>query len=161
MSVSIDLFLVLVCVIVLFLYSKPMTSSSVSISTPNLFAIFSLKITLTNIFLYSNITQSNTEYKKIIREVTLPELITVSDLAERMAEKVGDVVKKLFSMGTVATSNQVIDADTAEIIITEFGHNVKRVQLSDVENILDESDDHFEKLSRAPIVTIMGHINGQ
>ncbi len=101
------------------------------------------------------------EYKKVSREVLLPELITVSDLADRMSEKAGDVVKKLFSMGTVATSNQVIDADTAEILIAEFGHTTKRVSHSDVENILDEEISETESipLPRAPIVTIMGHVD--
>lgn len=98
------------------------------------------------------------EYKKVAREVALPELITVSELAERMTEKAGDVVKKLFSMGMVVTSNQVIDADTAELIIGEFGHTAKRVSHSDVENILEE-DSSIEKLARAPIVTIMGHVD--
>jgi len=103
---------------------------------------------------------SNKEYKKIINEVILPELITVSDLAERMAEKTGDVVKKLFTMGMVATSNQVIDADTAELIIAEFGHTVKRVKASDVEDIIStEEEGHIEKLDRAPVVTIMGHVD--
>lgn len=99
------------------------------------------------------------EYKKVAREVDLPELITVSELADRMSEKTGDVVKKLFSMGVVVTSNQAIDADTAEIIIGEFGHTTKRVSHSDVENVLDESDDDTNKLSRAPVVTIMGHVD--
>ncbi len=100
------------------------------------------------------------EYKKLAREVNLPELITVSELADRMSEKTGDVVKKLFSMGMVVTSNQAIDADTAEIIIEEFGHKAKRVSHSDVENILeDTSNENYEELSRAPIVTIMGHVD--
>ena len=100
------------------------------------------------------------EYKKLSREVDLPELITVSELADRMSEKTGDVVKKLFTMGVVVTSNQAIDADTAEIIIGEFGHTTKRVSHSDVENVLDESDDsNAKKLPRAPIVTIMGHVD--
>ncbi len=100
------------------------------------------------------------EYKKIINEVILPELITVSDLAERMAEKTGDVVKKLFIMGMVSTSNQVIDADTAELIIAEFGHTAKRVKASDVEDIIStEEDENVEKLDRAPVVTIMGHVD--
>lgn len=108
----------------------------------------------------SLVDQTPKEYKKVAREVSLPELITVADLADRMSEKAGDVVKKLFSMGTVATSNQVIDADTAEIIIEEFGHKAKRVSHSDVENILkDEDDDRFEKSDRAPVVTIMGHVD--
>lgn len=104
--------------------------------------------------------EAGKEYKKIINEVILPELILVSDLAERMAEKTGDVVKKLFMMGMVATSNQVIDADTAELIIHEFGHTVKRVKASDVEDVIStEEEDHIEKLDRAPVVTIMGHVD--
>ncbi|MCE3254939.1 MAG: infB [Rickettsiaceae bacterium] len=102
---------------------------------------------------------SNKEYKKIINEVVLPELITVSDLADRMAEKTGDVVKKLFLMGLVATSNQVIDADTAELVIHEFGHTVKRVKESDVEDAISIEEEDFEKLERAPVVTIMGHVD--
>ncbi|MBM3589962.1 MAG: translation initiation factor IF-2 [Alphaproteobacteria bacterium] len=99
------------------------------------------------------------EYKKISREVNLPDLITVSELAERMSEKAGDVVKKLFSMGMVVTSNQAIDAETAEIIVSEFGHTSKKVSHSDVENILDENDSSIALLPRAPIVTIMGHVD--
>jgi len=96
------------------------------------------------------------DYVKITKEIILPELISVSDLADRMSEKCGDVVKKLFTMGSVATSNQIIDADTAELIISEFGHTVKRVLESDVENILDIDNDLLEK---PPIVTIMGHVD--
>lgn len=98
------------------------------------------------------------EYKKVNREVLIPDLITVSELAERMAEKTGDVVKKLFSMGMLVTSNQAIDAETAEIIIHEFGHTSKRVSHSDVENVFEVSNE-FEKLTRAPVVTIMGHVD--
>ncbi len=101
----------------------------------------------------------NKEYKKISREVALPELILVSELADRMSEKTGDVVKKLFTMGMVVTSNQAIDADTAEIIIGEFGHKAKRVSHSDVENILEENNEASELLPRAPVVTIMGHVD--
>ncbi len=103
--------------------------------------------------------QSPKEYKKLSREVSFPELITVAELADRMSEKTGDVVKKLFSMGMVVTSNQAIDSDTAEIIIGEFGHIAKRVSHSDVENVLDETDASVELLARAPIVTIMGHVD--
>lgn len=105
------------------------------------------------------IVQDNKEYKKVTREVSLPDLITVSELAERMSEKAGDVVKKLFTMGMVVTSNQAIDAETAEIIIHEFGHTSKRVSHSDVENILDDSEANEELHFRAPIVTIMGHVD--
>ena len=100
------------------------------------------------------------EYKKIIREVNLPELITVSELAERMSEKAGDVVKKLFTMGMVVTSNQAIDTETAEIIVNEFGHTSKRVSHSDVENVLENiGGEDSELLPRAPVVTIMGHVD--
>jgi translation initiation factor IF-2 len=101
------------------------------------------------------------DYKKIINEVVLPELISVSDLSERMAEKTGDVIKTLFSMGVVATSNQVIDADTAELIIEEFGHTVKRVKDSDVEDavVSSDKDENLEQLEKAPVVTIMGHVD--
>ena len=101
----------------------------------------------------------NKEYKKVIREVILPELITVSDLSARMSEKTGDVVKKLFTMGMVVTSNQAIDADTAEIIIGEFGHVSKRVAQSDVENSLQEDVSQYNLQARAPVVTIMGHVD--
>ena len=107
-----------------------------------------------------HVKEESKEYKKINREVNLPELITVSDLAERMSEKAGDVVKKLFTMGMVVTSNQAIDAETAEIIVNEFGHTSKRVSHSDVENVLDNIEgEDFELLPRAPIVTIMGHVD--
>ena len=107
-----------------------------------------------------HIKEEPKEYKKINREVNLPELITVSELAERMSEKAGDVVKKLFTMGMVVTSNQAIDAETAEIIVNEFGHTSKRVSHSDVENVLDNIEgEDFELLPRAPIVTIMGHVD--
>lgn len=100
------------------------------------------------------------EREKVFRDVALPEAITVSELANRMSERVADVVKALMTNGIMATQTQTIDADTAELIIEEFGHTVVRVSDSDVEQVIDQVDDKDEDLkSRAPIITIMGHVD--
>ena len=98
--------------------------------------------------------------EKIIKEVTIPEIITVQELANRMAEKSAEVIKKLMSLGVMATINQPIDADTAQIIVEEFGHKFKRVAESDVEVGLTGPEDTAEDLlPRAPVVTVMGHVD--
>ncbi|WP_099824933.1 translation initiation factor IF-2 [Oceaniglobus indicus] len=100
------------------------------------------------------------EREKIVRNVNLPEVITVQELAVRMAERVADVVKFLMKEGVMATQNQAIDADTAELVIEEFGHKVVRVSDSDVEDVIDQVEDAPEDLKpRAPIITVMGHVD--
>ena len=100
------------------------------------------------------------EREKVVRDVQLPEAITVSELANRMAERVADVVKALMQNGIMATQNQTIDQDTAELIIEEFGHKVTRVSDSDVEDVIDSVEDKDEDLkSRPPVITIMGHVD--
>ena len=100
------------------------------------------------------------EREKVVRDVQLPEAITVSELANRMAERVADVVKSLMQNGIMATQNQTIDADTAELIIEEFGHKVVRVSDADVEDVItQEADKPEDMISRPPIVTIMGHVD--
>jgi translation initiation factor IF-2 len=94
------------------------------------------------------------------REVTIPETITVAELANRMARRAVDVIKVLMKNGMMATVNDTIDADTAELVAAEYGHTVKRVAESDVLEGLKGSDDDAGDLeSRAPIVTVMGHVD--
>ncbi len=98
--------------------------------------------------------------EKIVKEVIIPETITVQELANRMAEKSADVIKRLMSLGVMATINQAIDADTAQIVVEDMGHKFKRVADSDVEEGLSGPEDTEADLQpRAPIVTVMGHVD--
>jgi translation initiation factor IF-2 len=102
----------------------------------------------------------NAKPEKQVRDVQLPETIVVSELANRMAERGADVVKSLMKMGLMVTMNQAIDADTAELVIEEFGHKTVRVSDSDVEQVIDSVKDRDEDLqARPPIITIMGHVD--
>ena len=97
---------------------------------------------------------------KQIRDVVVPEAITVGELANRMAERAADLVKSLFKMGMPVTVNEVIDQDTAELLVTEFGHNIKRVSDADADIQTEEDVDPAETLRpRPPVVTIMGHVD--
>ncbi|MBB3357356.1 MULTISPECIES: translation initiation factor IF-2 [unclassified Novosphingobium] len=98
--------------------------------------------------------------EKQVRDVIVPEAITVQDLANRMAEKAADLVKALFKMGMMVTINQAIDQDTAELLVTEFGHNIQRVSDSDVDiDTASDIDADTTLKSRPPVVAIMGHVD--
>ncbi len=98
--------------------------------------------------------------EKQVRDVVVPEAITVQELANRMAEKGADLVKALFKLGMMVTVNQTIDQDTAELLVEEFGHNITRVSESDVDIVSGEDVDAPETLKpRPPVVTIMGHVD--
>ncbi|KQR87665.1 translation initiation factor IF-2 [Sphingomonas sp. Leaf343] len=97
---------------------------------------------------------------KQVRDVQVPDAITVQELANRMAEKGADLVKTLFKMGMPVTMTQTIDQDTAELLVTEFGHNIVRVSDADIDLVLDTTEDAADTLrSRPPVVTIMGHVD--
>ncbi|MDC0498093.1 translation initiation factor IF-2 [Alphaproteobacteria bacterium] len=105
-------------------------------------------------------TQEQGEEVKFSREVSVPDIITVQELANRMAEKTADVVKSLMKMGVMANATQSLDADTAELVVTDLGHKSIRITdddlLKDIEDFEDADD---TKVLRPPVVTIMGHVD--
>ncbi len=97
---------------------------------------------------------------RVVRDVILPEQISVQELANRMAARVPDVIKALMKLGVMATVTQTLDADTAELVVQEFGHRARRVTEADVEIGLEgHADADTDLLVRPPVVTIMGHVD--
>ena len=105
-------------------------------------------------------SQSAEPKEKLTRDVTIPEAITVSELAGRMSERVGDVVKQLMGMGQMVTQNQIIDQETAALIVEEMGHRYTLTSEADVEeNLVPEEEDAKKMITRPPVVTVMGHVD--
>jgi translation initiation factor IF-2 len=104
--------------------------------------------------------RDNEPKEKLVREVTIPETITIQELANRMAERAVDVIRLLMRQGQMVKITDVIDADTAQLLAEEMGHTVKRVAESDVEEgLFDASDDQAALVPRPPVITIMGHVD--
>lgn len=98
--------------------------------------------------------------EKVFREVIIPDTITVAELSNRMTEKTVDVIRSLMKMDVMATASQEIDQDTAELVVEEFGHKVKRVSAADVEiDLSGPEDTDADMTTRAPVVTVMGHVD--
>ncbi|MDR1034845.1 MAG: translation initiation factor IF-2 [Holosporales bacterium] len=107
-----------------------------------------------------NNTGQNSDATRVIREVSIPDSISIGELSNRMAVRASEVIKYLMSIGTATTVNQKIDGDTAEVICEEFGHIPKRISESDIENeLLNIVDDPASMESRPPIIAIMGHVD--
>lgn len=107
----------------------------------------------------NKLNKNDEDAPSVVREVIIPDTLSVQDLSNRMAARTGEVIKTLIKMGIMVTANQIIDADTAELIALEFGHKVKRISDSDIEIGLKKEDVPEDMVPRAPVVTIMGHVD--